>query len=116
GELTIASMAAGEITAAEDMELLGSAIDGMGWLLTDLEDVRVPDPDAIVTDSTRTHLALLGRVGDHRVSVADIGGFTVHTVRSRAVARQRADLERARGRIGLPWPTRVETTVGRELG
>jgi hypothetical protein len=124
GELTIASVTAGLIGDAvrgawgEDAELLGSAIDGLARLLTDLEEVRSPGvkADRIVADTVRTHTALLGTVTHQHVSVREHGDFTVHTVRSVCRDLTRSELEPMRARIGLPWPARVTTGVGDQLG
>jgi hypothetical protein len=124
GELTIATFGAGGRDApasgddADCAELLGSAIDGLGRLLADLEDAQTPEETAerIVADTAGTHLALLGAVADQRVAVRHEAGFTVHSVRSVAADTTRADLERARSRIGLPWPSQAGTSVGEGLG
>ncbi|WP_329246127.1 hypothetical protein OG417_51075 [Actinoallomurus sp. NBC_01490] len=124
GELTIASVTAGLLVgaamgdAAEDAKLLGSAIDGLTGLLTDLEHIWMPEETAerIVADTVQTHLALLGSVADQRVSVRPRGDFTVHSVRSLSGELGRADLERVRPRVGLPWPARAGDGVGGDLG
>jgi hypothetical protein len=124
GELTIATFGAGDRAAAapaEDAdctELLGSAIDGLGRLLADLEDAQTPEETAerMVADTAGTHQALLGAVADQRVAVRQEAGFTVHSVRSVAEGATLADLERARVRVGLPWPSQAGTSVGEELG
>ncbi len=113
GEFTVAAVAAGTVTGASEKAELDWAIGGLGRLLKHLEDPR--DMGRIVGDTARTHVALLGRVDDQRVEAEKKGEFTVHTVRSKA-ALPSDELERARTRIGQPWPTRVESTVGRELG
>lgn len=124
GELTIATFGAGERPApvsgedADCAELLGSAIDGLGRLLADLEDAQTPEETAerMVADTAGTHLALLGAVTDQQVAVRQEAGFTVHSVRSVAAGATRADLERARSRVGLPWPSQAGASVGEELG
>ncbi|WP_433467313.1 hypothetical protein ACQPZP_09360 [Spirillospora sp. CA-142024] len=120
GELTIASVTAGLLgeAASEDVKLLGSAIDGLARLLTDLEEVRSPGVRAeqIVADTVRTHNALLGGLMRPQVSAREQGDFTVHTVRSVSRHLTRSDLEPMRARIGLPWPARVTNGVGDHLG
>ncbi|GGQ22541.1 hypothetical protein [Actinomadura coerulea] len=124
GELTIASVTAGLLGETvsgnrdEDAKLLGSAIDGLARLLTDLEEACSPGEkaDRIVADTVRTHSALLGVLAHQQVSARDQGEFTVHTVRSVARHLTRSDLEPMRARIGLPWPARVTSGVGDQLG
>ncbi|TDC42550.1 hypothetical protein E1281_36070 [Actinomadura sp. KC345] len=124
GELTIASVTANLIGEAvrgqgsEDAELLGSAIDGLSRLLTDLEEMRAPDVKAerIVADTVQTHTALLGTLAHQQVSAREQGAFTVHTVRSVSRHLTRSDLEPMRARIGLPWPAYVTDGVGDHLG
>ncbi|MGI8330910.1 hypothetical protein ACRYCC_13170 [Actinomadura scrupuli] len=125
GELTIASVTAGLLGAAaadtgdagEDEELLGSAIDGLMRLLGDLERAEATaDLGQIVADAARTHLVLLGRVTDQQISCREHEDFALHTVRSVSGELQGDDLERVRGRIGLPWPARTETGLGPDLG
>ncbi|MDL4772966.1 MULTISPECIES: hypothetical protein [Thermomonosporaceae] len=124
GELTIATFCAGgrDVSApeeaAEDAELLASAIDGLGRLLADLEDTQTPEEtaDRIVADAVGTHLALVGAVADQQVTVRHGAEFTVHSVRSVSADMTRSDLEEARSRIGLPWPAQAGTSVGEELG
>ncbi|HEY8482063.1 MAG TPA: hypothetical protein VIL71_19725 [Spirillospora sp.] len=124
GELTIASVTASLIGDAvrgqrgEDAELLGSAIEGLGRLLTDLEEVRAPGEKAerIVADTVRTHAALLGSLAHQQVTSREEGEFTVHTVRSVSRHLTRSDLEPMRTRVGLPWPAHVTDGVGDHLG
>jgi hypothetical protein len=124
GELTLATFGAGEEAVpaaggdADCTKLLGSAIDGLGRLLADLEDAQTPEEtvERMVADTADTHLALLGAVADQRVAVRREAGFTVHSVRSFAAGATWADLERARSRVGLPWPSQAGTSVGAELG
>ncbi|SFQ45943.1 hypothetical protein K8Z49_27510 [Actinomadura madurae] len=123
GELTIAAVTTELLGHAamgdtnEDAVLLGSAIDALGRLLADLTEAQRPEEgaDRIVTDAKRTHEALLGVVRQ-RVHVRRQKEFTVHTVRSVTKDRNRADLERAVARVGLPWPSRAGQGIGGELG
>lgn len=124
GELAVASVitrslrADAEGEAAQDAGMLVSALDDLEELLGDLEHVRVPAdaPLRIVDDTVRTHAALLGADADQRVSVRRNTSFTIHTVRSVAGDLTRSELERARERIALPWPTRTRNGVGTDLG
>ncbi|GAA3973828.1 hypothetical protein GCM10023085_65420 [Actinomadura viridis] len=124
GELTIASVTAGLLGEAvsrelgEDASLLGSAIEGLAGLLTDLDGARAPDDiaDLIVADTVRTHAALLGRPARQQVSARRRGDFTVHTVRSVSGDLARPDLEKARTRVGMPWPTGARNGIGADLG
>ncbi|MFF5259916.1 hypothetical protein ACFY4C_13290 [Actinomadura viridis] len=124
GELTIASVTAGLLGEAvsrelgEDASLLGSAIEGLAGLLTDLDGARAPGEiaDLIVSDTVRTHVALLGRSARQRISARRRGDYTVHTVRSVSGDLARPDLEKARTRVGMPWPTGARNGVGADLG
>lgn len=124
GELTIASVTTALLVHAnpgeanEDAVLLGSAIDALSRLLTDLNEAQSPDEsaDRIVADALRTHEALLGGLVRQRVHVRRQKEFTVHTVRSVTRNGSRADLERALARVGLPWPSRAGDGVGEDLG
>lgn len=128
GELTVASVTAGSLAQdlGEDGELLGSAIQTLGALVAELEEIggaRVLGtdpaelPDMIVHDAARTHAALLGPLSDQRIEVRTEGEFSVHSVASEPdSAVEAADLERARARVGLPWPSRMATSLGRDLG
>ena len=123
-ELTIASVTAelvGETDAAqpgEDAQMLTSAITGLTRLLGDLETVRGPEEctGMIVADTVRTHDALLGGPGAQEVSARRRGAFTVHAVRSVPRRPECCDMEEARARVGLPWPTRVGGGIGEDLG
>ncbi|TDD85606.1 hypothetical protein E1293_10900 [Actinomadura darangshiensis] len=124
GELTIASVTVGLLDetagaeADEDAEMLGSAVDGLARLLTDLEDSQAPEEsaDRIVADALSTHAALMGPLIEQRVTVRQRDEFTVHTVRSVSADLRGPALERLRARVGLPWPARVENGVGVDLG
>lgn len=124
GELTIASVSAGLLgetlgsESGEGVGLLGSAIEGLGRVLGDVDDMWNPAKaaDQIVSDAVRTHVALLSGPADQRVTVREDGEFTVHTVWSVSAHLARADLERIRTRIGLPWPARTRNGVGPDLG
>jgi hypothetical protein len=123
-ELTIASVTAGLLgeravpQGGEDATMLGSAIDGLARLLTDLNEAggREESRSRIVADAMRTHDVLLGGPASQRVSVRRREGFAVHTVRSVATGLDRSDLERVRARVGLPWPARAGQGLGEDLG
>jgi hypothetical protein len=119
-ELTIASVTA-ELAGprlGENAGMLGSAIDGLSRLLTDLEGVRGLEEsrDLIVADAMRTHDVLLGGLKDQRVSVRRRGAFAVRSVRSVPRRPDGSDLEALRARVGLPWPARVGDGIGEDLG
>ncbi|KAB2385929.1 hypothetical protein [Actinomadura montaniterrae] len=122
GEITIATVSRGLLDEVagehEENEMLGSAIDGLAQLLTELEEAQGREAPAarIVADACNTHAALMGTLTDQRTSVRSEGGFTVHTVRSTSADLRRPALERVRARVGLPWPTRRGDGVGGELG
>ncbi|MEU9021774.1 hypothetical protein [Actinomadura sp. NPDC048394] len=122
GEITVASVTAGLLDEAagmaEDSEMLGSAIDGLARLLTEVEEAQMMEVSAarIVADTLSTHAALMGALTDQQVSERRQGDFTIHTVRSTSAGLPRPALERARARVGLPWPTQVENGLGSDLG
>ncbi|KAB2388846.1 hypothetical protein [Actinomadura montaniterrae] len=120
--MTIASVTAGLLDEAagmtEDSEMLGCVVDGLAWLLTEVEEAQMMEVPAarIVADTLSTHAALVGALTDEQVSERRQGDFTIHTVRSTSAGLRRPALERARARDGLPWPTRVENGLGSDLG
>ncbi|MEU6037471.1 hypothetical protein ABZ801_18890 [Actinomadura sp. NPDC047616] len=124
GELTILSVTAGLLAETagrrrdEDVELFGSAVEGLAGLLVAMQEPQISGEraDRIVADTIRTHGALLGGLTRQRVTVRRRGDFTVRTVRSVSEDLTRPELERARTRIGLPWPTRVDNGLGDHVG
>lgn len=124
GELTIISVTAGLLgegsagERSEDAEAVGSAVDGLARLVVDVEEARGHGEGAerIVADTLRTHAALLGGSARQEVSAREQDGFTVNTVRSVSPDLTRRELERARSRIGLPWPAQADGVVGDHVG
>lgn len=120
GELTVISMTAGLLgeTARDDAEPIGSAVSGLTRLVDDMNEARRHDEsaDRIVADTIGTHAALLGEPAEQDVSVRERDGFTVNTVRSVFPDLAPDEVERARSRIGLPWPARVGGVVGGHVG
>ena len=112
------SGAAGGDFAGEDEDPVRSAVHGLTRLVADMDRVRTHAgaADQIVAETLRTHAALLGPSVRQDVSVRKEDDFTVSTVRSTSPDLTRDELERARSRIGLPWPARRDTLVGNHVG